>query len=370
MTELRAAQYKEFRAERKYGGVPALEYTPRDSYISDGLFHFPASRRMKFSKLHSRREFLLRTGRVAGLAVVTAGAGFSLHEKQRFPFAETEEAPLVRDLRIKGMAPKLAIVHGGDPAAMTLAALRSIGGMGAFVNKGDTVIVKPNVGWDRIPEQAANTNPEVIRTIVRECLAAGAASVLMTDISCNDPSRCFARSGIALAAGEAGAKVEKPQEARFRKVRMGGSILGKRPVYDAYLTCDKVINVPIAKHHSLSGATLAFKNLMGILGGNRGQLHQDIHTSVADLGNFLRPTLTVMDAFRILRRNGPSGGNLADVEEKRTIIASIDPVAVDAWTGETIFGLTGERLRYLELAEKYGLGTARYADLPREEITL
>ena len=158
---------------------------------------------------------------------------------------------------------------------------------------------------------------------------------------------CFA-DDLAQAAGEAGAKVEKPQESRFRTVRLGGSILGKRPIYDAYLTCDKVINVPIAKHHSLSGATLAFKNLMGILGGNRGQLHQDIHTSVADLGNFLRPTLTVMDAFRILRRNGPSGGNLADVEEKRTIIASIDPVAVDAWTGETIFGLAGERLRYLD----------------------
>ncbi len=325
---------------------------------------------MKFSNPLSRRDFIIRTGRVAGLAALTAGAGFSLRQGRRFPFAGGEDAAVVRDLRIKGLAPKLAIVHGADPAAMTLAALRAIGGMGTFVKKGDRVIVKPNIGWDRMPEQAANTNPEVIRTLVRECLAAGAASVLVTDISCNDPARCFARSGIARAAEEAGAKVEKPREGGYRTVRIGGSILGSRAVYETYLSCDKVINVPIAKHHSLSGATLAFKNLMGILGGNRGQLHQDIHRSVADLGNFLRPTLTLMDAYRILRRNGPSGGNLADVEDKRMIIASADPVAVDAFTGETIFGLTAERLPYLEMAEKYGLGMARYASLPREEITV
>lgn len=317
----------------------------------------------------SRREFLTRTGKVAGLSLL-AGSGVLLHTKERHPFEEDRTGPVVRDLRIQGIARKAIAVRGEDPGEMARVALAEFGGMGTFVAKGDVVIVKPNIGWDRLPEQAANTNPELVAALVRACIAAGAAKVLVTDISCNAPERCFQRSGIALAAREAGAEVEYPSASRYVDVEMGGTVLGRQKVYRPFMEATKLINVPIAKHHGLCGTTLAMKNLYGILGGNRSRLHQDIHESLADLGNFLRPTLTILDAFRVLERNGPQGGNLSDVRMEKTLVASTDPVALDAYAAETWFGLTPDKLPYLALSEAYGLGTPAHRNIPFKHITL
>jgi uncharacterized protein (DUF362 family) len=318
----------------------------------------------------SRREFLVRTGKAAGLTAVIAGAGIALYERERHPFAQVNDKPLVRDLRIPGVDAKLIVVHGSDPAAMTRAAISNLGGMPLFVKRGDVVVVKPNIGWDRMPEQAADTNPEVVRVIVAECVAAGASRVVVTDVSCNETERCFQRSGIALAAEQAGAVVERPQESRYREVNMGGKSLGRQLVYETYLDADKFINVPIAKHHSLTGATLAMKNLYGLLGGNRSRLHQDIHNGLADLGNFMRPTLTILDAFRVLRRNGPQGGNLSDVEQYNLLVASTDPVAVDAYASRNIFALGEDQQLFLTLSEQYGLGRAGAGDIPLVELSV
>lgn len=318
----------------------------------------------------TRRDFLSRAGKAAGFSALVLGGGFTLHERERFPFRASQEKPLVRDLRIKDAKQELVVVHGQDPAAMTRAALAALGGMGAFISRGDKVVVKPNIGWDRNPEQAANTNPEVVRALVEECLAAGAARVVVTDVTCNQAERCFQRSGIALAAQEAGATVEIPRESRYKEVNLGGKVLGRQLIYGEYLEADKFINVPIAKHHSLTGATLGLKNLYGILGGNRSRLHQAAQQGLADLGNCLRPTLTVLDAFRLLRRNGPSGGNLADVEQTRLLAASPDMVALDAWAADTLFHLDVEQFECMHLAEGYGVGRADYASLPLKDITV
>jgi uncharacterized protein (DUF362 family) len=263
----------------------------------------------------------------------------------------------------------MIVVHGSDPMLMTRAALQNFGGMKTFVKRGETIMIKPNIGWDRMAEQAANTNPEVVKALVQESFAAGARKVIVTDISCNDPERCFGRSGIAFAAEEAGAVVERPLAARYTEINLGGGILGMQTVYKTFLEVDKVINVPIAKHHSLTGTTLGMKNTYGILGGNRNRLHQDIHQSIADLGNFFRPTLTVLDAIRVLKRNGPQGGNLADVEIKNMLVMSTDPVALDAYGAETFFSITKDKLPYLALSEKSGLGVADYRTLPMTEFT-
>jgi uncharacterized protein (DUF362 family) len=318
----------------------------------------------------SRRDFLARSGKAAGLVLFTAGAGFALHTPERHPFDEKEKKVALRDLRIPGMKAQMIVSHGEDPAAMTRACLAALGGMSAFVRKGDVVLVKPNIGWDRMPAQAANTNPDVVRVVVEECLAAGARKVIVTDVSCNDAERCFQRSGIAQSAEEAGAAVDRPKESAYVEVNLGGAMLGTQLVLRPFLEADKIINIPIAKHHSLTGATLGMKNLYGILGGNRSRLHQDINNSIADLANFLRPTLTILDAWRVLRRNGPQGGNLADVETRKTIAASTDPVALDAWAGETFFGFSADRLPYLALAEKYGLGSAAFSGIPIADITI
>lgn len=323
-----------------------------------------------------RRTFLERGGKAAGLAAAAVVGGVLLHEPERHPFRVRDEAAVTRDLRVPGLAQALVVARAADPAGtgtparLTAAALEALGGIRTFISRGDVVVIKPNIGWDRRPEQAANTNPDVVAEVVRQCRAAGAARILVTDITCNDATRCFNRSGIAAAARAAGADVQLAQEARFREVNIGGAMLGRQPVYDAYLDADKFINIPIAKHHGLTRVTLGMKNLYGILGGNRSRLHQDIHNSLADLASFLRPTLVLLDAWRVLLRNGPQGGSLADVDERHMLVACTDQVAIDAFGGEQFFGLGVADMPWIGLAEARGLGTSDLANIRREEITI
>jgi uncharacterized protein (DUF362 family) len=256
--------------------------------------------------------------------------------------------------------PEMAILQGDDPALLARQAVEELGGMRRFVARGDVVLVKPNIGWDRTPEQAANTNPDVVAEIVRESLNAGAKQVIVTDVSCNEPRRCFQRSGIADAAKRAGAEVILPEPSRFKEVDLQGEVLRAWQVFDPFLHVDKVINIPIAKHHGLTGTTLGMKNWYGMLGGQRNQLHQKIHESLVDLADFVRPTLTIIDCYRILIRNGPTGGNLEDVLLKKTLVASTDPVAVDAYVAKAYWNMDVAALPYLKLAAQRGLGTYEF----------
>ena len=187
-----------------------------------------------------------------------------------------------------------------------------MGGMERFVARGETVLIKPNIGWDRLPEQAADTDPGVVAELVRQSLAVGASRVVVTDISCNDPRRCFSRSGIAAAALEAGAQVIPSGTLTLVPAAMSGLTEGLEVVREV-LRADRVINVPVVKHHALAQATLGMKNWFGILGRGRNRLHQSIDRAIAELGAIFRPTLTVVDATRVLVANGPQGGSLADV---------------------------------------------------------
>ena len=214
--------------------------------------------------------------------------------------------------------PHLVVVQGGEPRALVQRALEDLGGIRRFVSRQDVVVLKPNIAWDRTPEQAANTNPEVVAEVVRQCWQAGAKRVIVTDVSCNEPRRCFQRSGIQAAARAEGAEVILPDPELYREVDLGGVVLKSWPVFTPFLEADKIFNLPIAKHHGLVGVTLGMKNWYGILGGQRNRLHQQIHQSLADLANFMLPTVTLMDCYRILLRNGPTGGNLEDVALKKT----------------------------------------------------
>lgn len=312
----------------------------------------------------SRRQALIRLLRVAGVGVGTAGLGVWLSQRSLHP--ETAIAASVKrghTVAPNPALPELAIVEGEDPAQLARQALDELGGMNRFVSRGDVVLVKPNIGWDRTPEQAANTNPDVVAEIVRKCLQSGAKRVIVTDVSCNEARRCFQRSGIAAAAQAAGAEVILPDPSRFKEVDLQGEVLTRWQVFDAFLEVDKVINVPIAKHHTLTGTTLGMKNWYGILGGSRNQLHQRIHESLVDLADFMRPTLTIVDCYRILLRNGPTGGNLQDVLLKKTLVASTDPVAIDAYVAKSFWNLDANSLPYLTMAAKRGLGTVEFEKL-------
>jgi uncharacterized protein (DUF362 family) len=266
--------------------------------------------------------------------------------------------------------PEMAVITGDDPAQLTRQAVEELGGIRRFIARGDIVLVKPNIGWDRTPEQAANTNPDVVAEIVRQCSNAGAKRVIVTDVSCNDPRRCFQRSGIAEAARLAGAEVVLPDPAMFKDVDLQGEILRAWPVLDLFLNADKIINVPIAKHHSLTGVTLGMKNWYGMLGGPRHQLHQRIHESLVDLADFVRPTLTIVDCYRILARNGPTGGNLQDVILKKTLVAGTDPVALDAYVAKAYWNLEVSSLPYLKMAANRGLGTYEFEKVRTQIRTL
>jgi uncharacterized protein (DUF362 family) len=248
------------------------------------------------------------------------------------------------------------IAHGAQVPSIVRAALDGIGGMRRFVAKGDVVVIKPNMGWDRTPEQAANTNPQVVAALVSLCLEAGAKKVKIFDRCCNDPRRCYVQSGVAAAAQAAGAEVSHIDDRKFRDIKIpGGVVLKNWPLYVEALEADKLINVPIAKHHGLSKLTLGMKNWMGIMGGNRGQIHQRIDDALVDLATVVKPTLIVIDAVRILTAHGPQGGNLADVKRLDLVAAGTDPVAMDAW-GATLFGRTGGELGYVVKGAARGLG--------------
>jgi len=312
----------------------------------------------------SRREALIRLLRVAGAGVGTAGAALWLSQHSSHPKAAGAVTAKHSHTVVSNPSfPDMAIIQGDDPTLLARQAIEELGGMRRFVSRGEIVLVKPNIGWDRTPEQAANTNPDVVAEVVRQCLKVGAKRVIVTDVSCNDPRRCFQRSGIADAAQRAGAEVILPDASKFKQVDIQGEMLREWPIFEAFLNVDKVINIPIAKHHALTGTTLGMKNWYGILGGQRNQLHQRIHESLVDLADFMRPTLTIIDSYRILLRNGPTGGNLEDVQLKKTLLASTDPVAVDAYVAKAYWNMEVDALPYLKLAANRGLGTCEFDKL-------
>ena len=230
--------------------------------------------------------------------------------------------------------PRLITVKGGTPVGRVQKAVEALGGLGKFVGKGDVVLVKPNIGWERKPEFAANTNPEVVAEIVKLCLGAGAKKVKVFDRPCGNPQRCADLSGIKKAVEDAGAEFSFVNESRFVKKSTGGTALKEWEFYRDALEVDKIINIPIAKQHGLSGLTLCLKNWMGLIGGNRGQLHgRELAAKLADLAGVLKAqaVLHVVDATRILLRNGPTGGRTEDVKETNAIAFSADPIACEAW---------------------------------------
>jgi uncharacterized protein (DUF362 family) len=269
----------------------------------------------------------------------------------------------------KTSPPDLAWIQGDSPAMITKEALSSLGGMKRFISRGDVVVVKPNIGWDRTPELAACTNPEVVKTVVELCLEAGAKEVKVIDNSINPANRAYVRSGIEAAAKEAGAKVLLPNPHHLKKTALNGEWLKEWEVYTDFIEVDKIINVPIAKTHSLSRVTLGMKNWLGALGGSRNQLHQRLDPVMVDLASFFKPCLTLLDGYRILVRNGPQGGRLSDVKLHKTVVAGKDYVAIDT-AGASFFGIGPKELPYLQLAHQKGFGEINLEKLVIEKRAL
>ncbi|MBU1701270.1 MAG: DUF362 domain-containing protein [Candidatus Eisenbacteria bacterium] len=254
-------------------------------------------------------------------------------------------------------------------AALTKQAIEAIGGMGRFVSKGDKVWIKPNMGWNRAPELAATTNPDVVGALTRLCLEAGAKEVKVGDNTCHKSTQCYRSSGIEKAVEAAGGKTVYLDENRFREVNLNGKRLDKWALYSEILSSDLVINVPIVKHHGLSRATLCMKNYMGIVGGQRNAWHQDIPTCLCDITAYMKPRLCVLDAVRILTAHGPQGGNLEDVKRVNTVAAGIDIIALDAF-GAELLGHKPDQIEAVKAGFEAGLGQIDYHKVALKELSV
>lgn len=271
-------------------------------------------------------------------------------------------------LALEKQPPLVSHAKGKDYYKLVARVLEPLGGIGRFVKTGENVVIKPNIAWDRNTDQAANTHPLVVKALVELCLDAGAQKVLVFDRTCNEERRCYVNSGIQetmQTIKDSRLKFFHPDSRKFVPVDIKrGKAVKRLEIYKDALEADTYINVPVAKHHSLSTLTLGLKNSMGVLGGNRGQMHHNLGQKLADLATVIRPKLTLIDATRILLRNGPQGGNTDDVEILDTVIASADPVACDAFA-TTLFNLQPEEIESTVAAYKLGLGEM---DLSRMQI--
>jgi uncharacterized protein (DUF362 family) len=269
-----------------------------------------------------------------------------------------------------GGAPDLVAVKGAEPGALFDRAIQEYGGMQAFVRKGQRVLVKPNIGWNVPPERAANTNPALVARIVEQCLSAGAREVLVFDNSCDDGPSSYRTSGVEAAARAAGAKVAPANtEAYFQKVKVPGRSLTEAKVHELLLQADVFINVPVLKHHSSTQLTIGMKNLMGVV-WDRGYWHgHDLHQCIADFAAFRKPDLTVVDAYRVMKRYGPRSGGTGDLLELKAQLLSTDPVAADA-AAARLFGAEIADVPYIGMAAKAGVGRADLSALDVRRIAM
>jgi uncharacterized protein (DUF362 family) len=243
------------------------------------------------------------------------------------------------------------------------------GGIARFISRGDVVAIKPNISWARSPDLAAATNPEVLEGVIELCYEAGAKKVRIADHTIHDARRCFAITGAGSVAKMTGAELVFPRSSLMKEMKINGHRLDVWPVFIPLVEADKLINIPVAKDHGLSTLTLGIKNWMGGVGGRRYALHQDIHQTIVDLAQFFKPTLTLIDATRIMVSNGPSGGSASDVMVRDTLILSNDQVAADALAAG-LFGIKAEDLGFIRLGEKWGLGTSDFRKLNLKEVIL
>jgi uncharacterized protein (DUF362 family) len=252
---------------------------------------------------------------------------------------------------------------------VTRKSVEALGGMGKFVSKNSVVLVKPNIAWNRTPEQCANTNPYVVEAVVEMCREAGAKKVKVMDYTINPARMTYERSGIKAAVKRAKGDMEFVDDRKFKEKSIPeGVSLKSWQIYEEALDVDVFINIPIAKHHSLTKLTLGMKNIMGLI-LDRGAVHTRIDQKLADLSTILKPHLVIMDAYRVLTANGPNAGTPDDIKLVGQVIAGSDPVAVDSYAS-TIFGLTGEDIGYVKIGHEMGLGEIDLSKVKKIESTV
>ncbi|MDR2500647.1 MAG: DUF362 domain-containing protein [Treponema sp.] len=303
----------------------------------------------------NRREFLKRS------AAIGFGAGLLLLPKGLRSAAR---------LAAQENYPDLVALKGGKPEEMFDRGMRQIGGMGRFVKNGQTVVVKPNMSWDLSPEYAANTSPALVAAVVKHCLDAGAKRVAVLDHSIDYWENSAKNSGVLAAALRAGA-VHAPaeREGYYQRIALNGRILKETMIHESLLECDVLINVPVLKHHGGAGLTGSIKNLMGCVWNRRTYHANGLNVCMADFLHAKRPNLNIVDAYRVITKNGPRGGTLDVVAPMGSLLISPDIVAADT-AASLLLGRKQGEVEPVRLAAAAGFGTMDLSKLNISRITL
>ncbi|VEN75261.1 Tat pathway signal sequence domain-containing protein [Candidatus Desulfarcum epimagneticum] len=314
----------------------------------------------------NRREFIRRSVKAGLVSASALVAGWGLRDTNP-PALEpaTEALGGIPDFsKAPGAGPAMAIGKGTDRGDLARRTLGAMGGMRRFVQPGDRVVIKVNAAFASPPAISATSHPDLVKEVTLACVQAGASDVVVTDNPIHDPAGCFRLTGIGAAAEEAGGRVVLPAADLFANVSLPGArLIRDWPVLVGPLAkADRLIGVAPLKDHHRSGASMTIKNWYGLLGGRRNVFHQDIHTIIAELAALARPTLVILDAVTTMRRNGPTGGSISDLDDTNTLVAGIDPVAVDA-VGAWILGRELSQLPHLQQAADAGLGVLDYRTL-------
>jgi len=265
----------------------------------------------------------------------------------------------------------LIAIKGGEAEDMFDMAISELGGMKRFVKKGQNVVVKPNIGWDVVPENGACTNPKLVGRIIKRCYEAGAKNVYVFDNTCDEWTKCYKTSGIEKAAKDAGAKVVSGgSEKYYQEVEIPkGKILNDAKVHELILESAVFINVPILKHHGSGRITASLKNMMGVV-WDRGYWHRNgLHECIADFGTWRKPDLNIVDAYLVMKRNGPRGTSRDDVVEMKSQIISTDMVAADAAAAK-MFGTEPDKIPHIAMAHDLKVGTKNLDKLSIKRIVL
>jgi uncharacterized protein (DUF362 family) len=265
----------------------------------------------------------------------------------------------------------LVAVKGGEPEIMFRKGIEAFGGIKTFIKKGHKVIIKPNIGWDVSPERASNTNPKLVAEIVRACLEVGASEVYVFDHTCDNWQRCYKNSGIEAAVKNAGGKMAPAHaEGYYHEVEIpNGKSLTKAKEHELILNADVFINVPVLKNHEGSRLTIAMKNLMGIV-WDRGIWHRDdLHQCIADYATYRKPTLNIVDAYAVLKQNGPRGVSIEDVVSMKSLLISPDLVTIDSAAAK-LYGMIPNDVRYIQLASDQKVGRMDLENLRIKRLTI
>ena len=315
---------------------------------------------MKFDQPITRRDSIRKLSKWSGYLTLAGAARWPLFELPAARAAAANQQFIIEGI---GQTDNFSVKD------LTRKVFETAGGIGQFVSKGDVVVIKPNISWAKPQKMAATTNPEVLQAVIELCQEAGAKKVRIADNTIESAEFCFSITGAADVAKLTGAELVNPDSSLMKEMKLHGDRLDVWPVYLPIVEADKIINLPVAKDHILSSLTLGMKNWFGAIGGRRGSLHREIHMNIVDLAQFFKPTVTLIDATRIMTRNGPSGGSTSDVLARNTLILSDDPVAADG-KAALLFGKEPQNIGHIKLAKKRGLGTYDFSKLLQKKVSV